>query len=65
MKADSSPPSRTAGLVAGTAVFFALAVTSGHWLPGYPDWQKAPAAALVGVAVGVIVHRIVLRLKDR
>ncbi|MFC4999979.1 hypothetical protein ACFPIJ_19320 [Dactylosporangium cerinum] len=64
-KADSPPPSRTVGAVAGIAVIFALAATSRHWLPGYPDWQKAPAATLVGVAVGRIAQRIALRLKDR
>ncbi|MEV4508917.1 hypothetical protein AB0K00_08180 [Dactylosporangium sp. NPDC049525] len=65
MKADSSSPSRTAGFVAVLVVFSALAATSGHWLPGYPDWQKAPAALLVSVTVGRIAQRIALRLKDR
>ncbi|GAA1519006.1 hypothetical protein GCM10009827_037790 [Dactylosporangium maewongense] len=65
MKADSSPPSRNAGFVAGFGVYLALDVTSPLWLPGYPDWQKAPAAALVALAVGKIVQRIARRLKDR
>lgn len=63
-KADSSSPFRTVGSVAGIVVV-ALALTSRHWLPGYPGLAEAPAAGLVGLAVGVIVHRIILRLKDR
>jgi hypothetical protein len=63
-KSDSPPRSRIVGSVAGIVVVIALILTQRHWLPGYPDWQKALAAGLVGLAVSLIVHRIIVRLKD-
>jgi uncharacterized membrane protein YfcA len=63
-RSDSPLRARTVGSGAGIVVVVALILTQRHWLPGYPDWQKALAAGLVGLAVSVIVHRIIVRLKD-
>jgi L-asparagine transporter-like permease len=63
-RSDDSPRARAIGAGAGiVVVVVAAALTSRHWLPGYPDWEKALAAGLVALAVNVIVQRVIRRAK--
>lgn len=34
------------------------AATSGHWLVGHPDWQKALLATPVGLGVAFLARRL-------